>query len=423
MEQGRVTIGGAIGTDGAVSGQADPDADATGRALIDWVLRDGREIHGARHFVDALCHQLRRSGVPVSRMLLGIRAMHPQVAATGFTWREESAVAEEVDRGHDMLDSDQYKLSPLRAIRDGSPPIRRRLADGEPLFDFPVLADLREDGMTDYLAVPLRHTNGAVDFLSLATRSAGGFRDAHLEILDTVNPAIAAAIELYSVRRMKTSLLRTYLGNDSAGRVLAGEVTRGTARSLDAVLWSSDLRNFTKMSDEQPAEDILALLNEYFDAVVPAIEEMGGEVLKFIGDGVLAIFPVTSADDIAERADQAVQAAIDAVDAMAALNTIRTAAGAPALGFGIALHLGEVKYGNIGSPDRLDFTAIGPAVNQVSRLEGLCKETGHQVLISGALARVTRQPLVFLGARRLRGVAAPQEVFTLPEPGRPGDLA
>lgn len=404
------------GMDSADALRPPASAPASARELVDWILTEGRTIRGPRHFVDALCHQLRQKEVPVSRVLLGIRTMHPQVAATGYTWREETPVAEEMDRGHDMFDSDQYKLSPLKTIRDGGPTIRRKLGATDSLLDYPVLAELREQGMTDYYAAPLRHTDGAIDFISISSRIPAGFSDDDIALLDGINPALAAVIELHALRRMKTALLRTYLGQDTAGRVLAGEVTRGSSRALNAVLWSSDLRGFTRMSDSLPAADIVALLNEYFDAVVPAIEEMGGEVLKFIGDGVLGIFPVTSADDIGQRADEAVQAAIDAVEAMDALNMVRSRNGAPALDFGIALHIGEVMYGNIGAPDRLDFTTIGPAVNHVSRLEELCKTTGHHVLVSGALAALTRKPLASLGCHQLRGVDAEQEVYTLPSP-------
>ncbi len=397
-------------------GSAVPAEDAPGRAIADWILREGRAIRGTRHFVDAYCHQLRQAGVPLTRTLMGIRTMHPLIAATGFTWRTETAVAEEVDRGHDMLDSDQYRLSPLKAIREGAAPIRRKLSSPEPLFDFPVLADLREQGMTDYYAIGLAHSDGAIDFISYTTDSAAGFSDRDIAVLEGVNAMLAANIELHAVRRMKTSLMRTYLGQDTASRVLAGEVTRGTGRNLNAVIWSSDLRGFTRLSDTYPAADIVDLLNEYFDAIVPAIEESGGEVLKFIGDGVLALFPISSADDIQARADQAIAAAEDAMDAMTALNVIRAGTGAPSLDHGIALHVGDVMYGNIGAPDRLDFTAIGPAVNHTSRLEELCKETGHHVLVSGALAALTRRELVSLGCHQLRGVEAPQEVFTLPDP-------
>jgi adenylate cyclase len=224
---------------------------------------------------------------------------------------------------------------------------------------------------------------------------------------------ISAPLAALAARAELAALLEAYLGRRSAAQVQAGALRRGTGETIRAALLSADLRDFTALSEATEPAAMIAALNAWFDRVAGAVHAFGGEVLKLIGDGVLAIFPVTGAP--AEACEAALRAVVAARAGMAHLDLVRQAQGLPPLPFGAALHLGEIMWGNVGSVDRLDFTAIGPAVNLVSRLEGLCRPLGRPVLISGAVAAETTTPLVSLGEHVLRGITATCAVFTLPD--------
>jgi class 3 adenylate cyclase len=223
----------------------------------------------------------------------------------------------------------------------------------------------------------------------------------------------AAPLAALAARAALAALLEAYLGRRSAARVQAGALRRGTGETIRAALFYADLRDFTALSEATEPAAMIAALDAWFDRVAGAVHAFGGEVLKFMGDGLLAIYPVTGAP--AEVCEAALRALVAARAGMTHLDTVRQAQGLPPLPFGAALHLGEILWGNIGAADRLDFTAIGPAVNLVSRLEGLCRPLGRSVLISGAVAAETTTPLVALGKHMLRGIAAPCAVFTLPD--------
>ncbi|MDW5315289.1 adenylate/guanylate cyclase domain-containing protein [Rhizobium sp. PL01] len=237
------------------------------------------------------------------------------------------------------------------------------------------------------------------------------FSETETELLREVARFAAAPLALLAARSTLSALLTTYLGRRSAAQVLAGRMRRDPGETIRAVLLFADLRGFTELSETTDGKDVIAALDAWFDRVAGAVHAFGGEVLKFIGDGVLAIFPIGERD-AAAACDAALRAVAAARAGMDHLQTVRAAQGAPPLSFGVALHLGNMLWGNIGTADRLDFTAIGPAVNLVSRLEGLCRPLGHTVLVSGAFAAETKQPLIPLGEHGLRGIAAPCAVFT-----------
>jgi adenylate cyclase len=207
--------------------------------------------------------------------------------------------------------------------------------------------------------------------------------------------------------------MNTYVGERSGAHVLAGQIQRGSGEDLNAVIWFCDLRGFTRLADRLPRSDLIKLLNDYFEIMCNAVRAEGGEVLKFVGDGMLAIFEMKDAVEAAARAEAALRAARAAIDATRSHNAARRVAGQTEIKFGIALHLGEVSYGNIGAPDRLDFTVIGPAVNHANRLEKLAGELGRPLLASASFAGAAPAGLQSLGLHRLRGVAEPQEVFAL----------
>jgi adenylate cyclase len=293
---------------------------------------------------------------------------------------------------------------------------RRRLLDLDPERDHEVLHEMAVAGGTDYLAVPLEYGDGSVQGLSLVSDGKDGFADSHLELIERLRQPLAAALEPTAMRRSSASLLRTFLGDGPADAVLAGAIKRGDRRHIDAAILFCDLRGFTTMSERLDEAELFAALDRYFEAVVEAVRGGGGDVLKFLGDGVLAIFPVE-----ASRTD-ACRAALEAVaEARERLAAAAAADGTP-LAFIATLHVGRVVYGNIGSPDRLDFTVLGPAVNLVSRLEGLAKELDRPLLCSAAFAAALDAPLASIGRFALKGVTEPEEVFApaAPDDG-PGD--
>jgi adenylate cyclase len=303
-----------------------------------------------------------------------------------------------------------YLNSPTRIVDDTNAVFRRRL--DAPAPELPLLEELRGQGATDYVMFPLPfidRTRTAV--MSFATDATGGFSADDLLELEAAAALFSLYAERQVLRRIAIDLLDTYVGHSAGERIFDGRIERGDSESVFAAIWFCDLRGFTAFSEQAPRAQIIALLNEWFDAVAEALDAHGGEILKFIGDGLLAIFPTGA--DIPAACDRAVDAARAALDHGAALNRARTERGEPPLAFGLGLHLGEVSYGNVGSRRRLDFTVIGPAVNHASRLQELTKTLGHAALASGALARHSRRPLASLGRHALRGIDEPVEVFAL----------
>ena len=283
--------------------------------------------------------------------------------------------------------------------------------------EFNVLPDLRVGGFTDYVAIINRFaadgTIGEMDcvYSSWATKDPDGFQNEHVAALQRIMPFLALAIKSVSLTRMTGTLMQTYLGRDAGRRVLSGRIVRGVADRIDAVLWFSDLRGFTRITDTTP-EHVIPLLNDYADVIVSALHEQGGDVLKFMGDGTLAIFP---AEDRERACDAALAAAVAARQGVIKLNKRRVADGLPITEMYLGLHVGEVFYGNVGSTERLDFTVIGPAVNEVSRIAAMCRSVEQPMLVSAAFAGVgnNQRGLVSVGRYALRGVGAAQELFTL----------
>jgi adenylate cyclase len=310
----------------------------------------------------------------------------------------------------------RWRSSPhYKMLQTGDTFLRRRL-NATAKEEFPVLSDSVAAGMTDYVAIITRFAPdgviGEMDrvYSSWATRMAAGFSDGQISALQRIAPYLALAIKSVSLARMTDTLMKTYLGQDPGRRVLGGRIVRGIAERIDAVIWFSDLRGFTRITDTAP-EQAIPLLNDYSDAIVSAIHGYGGDVLKLIGDGTLAIF---AAEDRANACGAALSAAIAARDHVDELNRRRRAEGKPITDMYLGLHVGEVFYGNVGSRERLDFTVIGPAVNEANRIAAMCRSVDQPILISSAFAKVCdKRRLVSVGRYALRGVAHPQELFTL----------
>ena len=384
---------------------------ATGdiRSTVDWLVDGARSTMQAHQVLAELCERLLGCGIPLWRVAVFVRTLHPHIMARRFIWRPGADV-EVRDAPFDLLETAEFRGSPVAKVYATKMPIRRRLADADCPIDFPMLRELRDEGVSDYLASPLLLTDGEIDLATWTTRQAGGFTDAQIEGIKSIIAPLARVAEVRALRRTAINLLDTYVGNQAGERILAGAIRRGHAEAIYAGIWLSDMRGFTLLADRVPPQILLELLNEYFDCQVPTILKHGGEVLKFMGDGLLAIFPIGSDSGPGEVCERALAAAYEARGNVAALNQpIRTEIGV--VRFGLALHIGKVLYGNIGGGNRLDFTCIGPAVNLAARLEKLAAKLGRVIVASGDFAHYCEAEFQALGKFPLAGFAAEQTVF------------
>jgi adenylate cyclase len=386
------------------------------RPIVDWLIDGARSAPTAPAVLAELCDRLTAAGIPLWRVAVFVQTLHPNVMGRRLSWRPGADV-EIGEASFEIFDQESYKRSPVVRVYETGQAFRRHLADPSCPRDFATIEELRAEGATDYVIWPLIFSNGEIHAVSCTTRQEGGFADAQIAGLDAIMKPLARLTESHALRRTAANLLDTYVGIHAGERILAGKIRRGDTEAIHAAIWLSDMRGFTALSDRLPPAELVDLLNRYFDCQVPAIAEHGGEVLKFVGDGLLAIFPVADDESDAEWAcNDVLVAARKARANVAALNA---AIGdeARALRFGLALHLGEVMYGNIGGGNRLDFTCIGPAVNLAARLERLTSRLRRTVLASDRFARYCQPPLVPLGEFTLPGFSAPQAAFGLADEG------
>ncbi|HYE00891.1 MAG TPA: adenylate/guanylate cyclase domain-containing protein, partial [Alphaproteobacteria bacterium] len=362
------------------------EPEAAGRRLSDWLIRKGRFRPGVLSLVSGFGRRANEYGIPLWRVHYVVQTLHPLDRLAVTRWYDDGADSGELRVPHGTQDSDRFRNSPIRVVFEGGGEIRRRLEGPGVVIDFPVLQDVIDGGGTDYLALPVPFSDGQVNAITLATRAPGGFAGWMMEELRHAVRAMAPLLEVMQTRALAKVLLDTYLGANAGERVLRGAITRGSGETIRAAVWFCDLRGFTELSERLPRQALIELLNAYFGAATAAVERHGGEVLKFIGDAVLAIFPLGEGAPPAEAAERALRAATEAAAAIAAGHAERQAAGLPKIRFGLALHIGDVLYGNIGGTGRLDFTVIGPAVNAVTRIEGLTKALGRSLLVSQAVA-------------------------------------
>jgi adenylate cyclase len=363
--------------------------------LFEWLVDGAQGAGSSAEIVTRIGDGLVAEGVAVDRISAFVSTLHPDVYGRMFEWRAgERATVMELS--HAMTELAKFRDSPIWHVYRERVELRRRLADPAAPHEFPMLDDLARDGFTDYFALPMVFTTGQGHSITFATRRDGGFRDGDLALMRQIVRPLARIAEIYALRRTAANLLDTYVGRNAGERVLAGRIRRGNLEELRAVIWFSDLRGFTQLSQRATAREVIDALNQVFECQVEAVERRGGEVLKFMGDGMLAIFPLAAEHELPAACDAALDAAAEAQQALAARRTD--------LAFGVALHVGEIAYGNIGGKSRLDFTAIGPAVNVAARLEGLTAKLGRPIVISSEVAAHTRRPLVELGSFTLKGV-------------------
>jgi adenylate cyclase len=378
--------------------------------IVEWLDGGAEPARRPQDVLQHLCRRLTEQGMPLYRVAVFVRTLHPNVAGRGFIWHEKSHAVEIVTAELGIENQELYLRSPVRVVFTQHIEVRKRIEGREGALEFPILEELRTEGATDFLALPMRFLNDEVHAVSFVTRRSGGFTDAELAALRRIMPPFSRVAEIYAWKRTARNILDAYLGEQTGEKVLAGQIRRGAGEDIRAVIWFCDLRDSTPLADSMTRAEFLVLLNEFFECVLGPVLEHKGEVLRFIGDAALAIFPMRHGDvqERAEASRRAVQAALAAIERLNALNAKRERP----LRFGIGLHIGHVLYGNIGTPTRIEFTVIGAAANEAARIEGFCKTLGVPLVFSEPVARHVPQS-VSLGSHRLRGVEEPVELFTL----------
>jgi len=382
----------------------------SGSDVVHWLTNDTRDERFIDNIFAELCIRLQRAGVPVKRASLHLRINHPQWLGARIMWADGMRDAEIARIDYDVQERSEYIGSAANEIRDGATEVRENLERDRALGRKHSLYDeMRAKGLTDYVAWPLYHTLGKQHIVTFATDRPGGFDDAHIAGLLKLLPILALVSEIRIKNRLARTLLETYVGSHASELILAGATRRGSGTTVRAAILICDLRDFTSISDNWPRDDVIDLLNGYFDAMSEPIARHGGEILKFIGDGLLAIFPLSHPQACANL----LHAVAEARQAMVALNDKNSETGRAPLNYGIGIHVGDVMYGNIGSRTRLDFTVIGPAVNMASRLETLTKQLGRKVLVSSSFAELVKNDfdLEHVGEHAVRGFNDPIELF------------
>lgn len=389
------------------------------RAIADASLNG----HSEGEILGNFCTNLNAAGIPVKRALLGADTLHPVLAGRIFSWHADKQEVELFEFGRSVSEEGQRKWqsSPFYHLEtSGDDSFRFRLAGHNGDYPFPVLPELAEQGYTDYLVTMTRFGERAVIgqlnsiYASWTTQHGEGYSDQQLDTLNALIPFAAAAVRSASVRRIAETVAETYLGRNAAQRVLSGTIGRGEAERITAALWFSDLRGFTKLVDTVSPDLIMPLLNDYAGAAVSAIHAHGGEVLKFVGDGVLAIF--RDDGNLQNACLQSLKALKGCMRELREVRNRRANAGVPVTDMSVALHVGEVLYGNFGGEDRLDFTVVGPAVNELSRISGLARSVDQRAIYSAAFKQAAgglNDYAISLGRYALRGVENPSELFTL----------
>jgi adenylate cyclase len=383
-----------------------PPEQTISNGFVVWLLRAAGKIADPAELTRQIGKTLVANGIPAWRLNVLCWSLHPQYAGVSYLWERDGDRIEASEARHEILNDPRYTDSPLRHVSDGLGGVRQSLTQKNAEFSFPIIDELRELGGTDYVAMPLRFSDGRINVLTLATDAPGGFTTAHLGVVYECLYVIARYFEVHLLRSNARTLLSTYLGKKTGTRVLGGEIKRGDGEEVAAAVLMCDLRGSTRLSEILPARDYLALLNRYFEAVTEAFESYEGEVLKFVGDAVFAIFPCDDSEMLA--CQRAFEAALEATGRVA---EIPSGLGDEHLVSAIGGAFGRVTYGNVGSSDRLDFTVIGNAANIAARLSDLCKTVGEPILFSSEIAFHNSGSMQSRGDQALRNVARPVEIF------------
>lgn len=396
--------------------------------LTDWLIAKGRGCRGFAELVDELGGLFKDSDLHPMRINIVLGALHPEVAIQLLVWRSSAGFTEtaksaqvfelsesqmnhgivkEISLGNASIDNPVFLASPVyKIIHREQDFIHEPLPQERKEFNYSILEDFKESGATDYVALPITFSNKSRGCLSCVTNKSGGYTETDLKFFEKMAPIISPLLEVHASHQVAKTLLNTYLGVEPGLRVLSGEIKRGDVHTLKSALWFSDLRDFTEISGRLESKALIGLLNQYFEIVGDAIKTHGGEILKFMGDAVLAVFPVNEDQSENAACDNAYKAATEASKNLDQAK----------IDYGIALHFGEAQYGNIGATDRLDFTVIGNAVNMAARIEELCPELKCKMLASKEFVEKLKEKYTFqsTGEHQLRGISEKQELFKGP---------
>lgn len=379
--------------------------------VTDWLIDGARSAASPPRMMAEMCERLVQAGLPLWRVGVFVRTLHPDIYGRSFIWRPGAEV-EVGSVDFNILGAPEFQASPLAIVFTKAIEVRARVGDSESVR-FPIIEDMRAEGVTDYVALPLLFTDGSAHASSWTTRQPGGFSDQQLDALRTLVRALTRLVEIVSLQRTSTILLDTYVGNRAGARIMGGQIRRGHTDTMDAAIWLSDLRGFTALSDRLPAATVVDILNGYFDCQVSSIRSHGGEVLKFMGDGLLAVFPI---DEYVGDVGQVCSSVLEAArESRASVEAMQYPIGdsVERFRFGVALHVGRILYGNIGGGNRLDFTCIGPAVNLAARLEKIAGKLGRTVVASAGFAGICAGGWDDLGEFPIAGFSKAERVYGL----------
>lgn len=398
-----------------------------------WFCSEGCTLSSPMDMLNGLVQELNRDGFEIRRSHVFIRTIHPQISVEAYRWYRESHVASPVLQkhqyeslcqkypggqvirdlmSHGVLETEGFLNSPVCRVAMTGEEFRKKMRPGDGGTDYPIFKQLIADGVTDYLVLPMSFSLGVFNVIFLDTDSADGFMRSEINTLRALMPMLTKYFEAHLERQTTKTLLSAYLGQRTSQKVLEGRIKRGDAEEIEAAIWFSDLRGFTNLSNSVEASQIIEWLNKYFEIVADAVEENKGEVLKFVGDAVLAIFPISNDSSRATVCGAVLQSVNLAHQALEQWNCGRRELKLPVLNHGVGLNIGSIQYGNIGALRRLDFTAIGPAVNLTSRIEGMCGQLNYQTLVSEEFASYCECGLDFVGEHKIKGFENPQKIYT-----------
>ncbi len=379
--------------------------------LTDWLIDGARSAASPTRVMSETCERLVAAGLPLWRVGVFIRTLHPDIFGQNFIWRAGADV-EIGSVDFNIVDAPEFRASPLAIVFLQGLEVRARVGDPES-NRFPIIGDMRAEGVTDYVALPLLFIDGSIHASSWTTKQPGGFSDGQLDALRSLVRVLVRLIEIMQWRRTSSMLLDTYVGNRAGGKILGGQIRRGHTETMNAAIWLSDLRGFTALSDRLPAETVVDILNAYFDCQVAAIRSHGGEVLKFMGDGLLAVFPIDEyVGDVQQVCSNVLEAARESRASVEAMH-YPIGGTVERFRFGVALHVGPILYGNIGGGNRLDFTCIGPAVNLAARLEKIAGKLHRTIVASEGFAGICTGGWSELGEFPIAGFAKAERVYGL----------
>ena len=377
-------------------------------AIRQWLLNEAASANTLRELTEALIERLCAIQMPISRLNIGVFTIHPETAGYVYTWRvgsgDQAAELVELPVSHEVTRTEAYLNSPIRVLAEQTTTLRFNLEDPDSGVEFSVLDEFRQAKQTDYCGFSLPHGAGGVGVLTVCTQRPGGFSDLEIAGLASLLPTLKLLIGALESHRLAQTVMRTYLGRRTGDLVLNGKIRRGEGELIDAALWLCDLRGFTAMSEDLGPETTIAVMNAYFDCMASAVWTAGGEILKFMGDAMLVVFRLDDTTDESAASRQAFQAAKDALAELEGLSCEAIAGKPMKLRAGIALHMGEVVYGNIGARTRLDFTIMGPAVNLLARLQTLSGERDAPIVMSAEFASLLNENVESMGHHTFKGV-------------------